>query len=97
MKCNEKLHNLYFSANIIRVMKTRRMRWAGHVARMEVLRSAYKILVLRKIGRHRRRCEENVKIVRTVTECEGMDWIQPAQDRFQWRDLANKIMDLRAP
>jgi hypothetical protein len=48
---NEELHNLYFSPNIIRTLKSRRMRWAGHVARMEEKRSAYRILVGKPEGK----------------------------------------------
>jgi hypothetical protein len=55
---NEKLHDLYASPNIIRVIKSRRMRWAVHVLRMEGIRDAHRILV----GRRRRRCEDNIKI-----------------------------------
>jgi hypothetical protein len=52
----EELHNLYFSPNIIRMIKSRRMRWAGHVARMREPRNAYRILVEKPEGRPRRRC-----------------------------------------
>jgi hypothetical protein len=57
---NEELHNLYFSPNIIRMIKSRRMRWAGHVARMGDKRNAYRILVgkpkgRRPLGRPRRK------------------------------------------
>jgi hypothetical protein len=64
---NEELHGLYSSPSIVRVMKARRMRWAGHVARMGEVRSAYNILVgrpegRRPLGRHRRRWEDNIKM-----------------------------------
>jgi hypothetical protein len=61
---NEELHNLYCSPSIIRIIKSRRMRWAGHVARMGAKRNAYRILVgrpegKRPLGRPRRRWEDN--------------------------------------
>ena len=64
---NEKLHNLYRSANIARVIKPRRLRWAGHVARMEEVRSAFKILKAkpigkRPLGRPRRRWKDNIRM-----------------------------------
>jgi hypothetical protein len=75
---NEELHNLYSSASIIRVIKSRRMRWAGHVARMEK-RNAYRILVgnpgvKRLLGRPRRRWVNNIKIDLIKIECCGLDW-----------------------
>jgi hypothetical protein len=64
---NEELNNLYSSPNIIRVIKSRRMRWAGHVARMGEGRGEYRILVgrpegRRPLGRPRRRWEDNIKM-----------------------------------
>jgi hypothetical protein len=64
---NEKLHNLYSSLNIIRMIKSRRMRWARHVARIEEKRNSYRILVgkpegKRPLGRPRRRWVDNIKI-----------------------------------
>jgi hypothetical protein len=63
---NEELHNLYFSSNIIRQIKSKRIRWAGHVARMEEGRKVYKVLVgtpveERPLGRPRRRWDQNVR------------------------------------
>ena len=63
---NEELHSLYRSRNIVRVIKSRRLRWAGHVARMEEGRSAFKILTgkpigRRPLGRPRRRWEDNLE------------------------------------
>jgi hypothetical protein len=62
---NEELHNLYSSPSIIRMIKSRRMRWAGHVARMREKRNAYRILVgkpegKRPVGRPRRRWVDNI-------------------------------------
>jgi hypothetical protein len=66
---NDELHNLYSSLNIVRVIKSRRMRWAGHVARMGEARGVYRILVGKPeskgpLGRPRLRCEVNIKILR---------------------------------
>jgi hypothetical protein len=82
---NEELHNLYFSPNIIRIIRSRRMRWAGHVARMGETRNAYRILVgkpeeMRPLGRPRRRWVDNIKM-----------------DRDQRRALVNTVMNLRGP
>jgi hypothetical protein len=84
---NEELNNLYSSPNIIRVIKSRRMRWAGHVARRGENRGAYRILVERPEGRRtlarpRRRWEDNIKTDFQEVGC-GMDWIEVAQDRFR--------------
>jgi hypothetical protein len=82
---NEELHNLYSSPNIIRMNKSRRMRWAGNVARMGETRNAYRILV------------DNIKIDHRETGWDDMDWIDLAQDRDQWRALVNTVMKLRVP
>jgi hypothetical protein len=86
---NEELHNLYSSPNTIRVIKLRRMRWAGHVARMGEGRGAYRILVgrseRRPLGRPRRGWEHNIKM--DLQEVGwGMDWIHMAQDRDRVAD-----------
>jgi hypothetical protein len=77
---NEELHGLYSSPSIIRVMKERRMRWAGHVACMGAVRGAYNILVgrpegRRQLGRPRRRWEDNIKIVLREIGFVDVDWI----------------------
>jgi hypothetical protein len=82
----EELHNLYSSPSIIRMIKPRRIRWAGHVALMRKKRIAYKILVgnpegKRPLGRPRRRWENNIKIDVREIGWDGMDWIDLAQDR----------------
>jgi hypothetical protein len=64
---NDEFHSLYSSPNIVRVMKSKRMRWAGHVARMGEGRGVYRVLVgrpkcKRSLGRHRRRWEDNIKM-----------------------------------
>ena len=92
---NDELNVLYCSPNIVRVIKSRRMRWAGHVARMGEGRGVYRILVgkpegKRPLGRPRRRWEDNIQEV----GCGGMDWIELAEDRDRWRALANAVMNL---
>jgi hypothetical protein len=98
---NEELHKLYISPSIIRIIKSRRMKWAGHVARMGEKRNAYRILVgkpegRRALGRPRRRWEDNVRMDLREIGCGGMDWIDLAQDRDRWRALVNTVMNLRA-
>jgi hypothetical protein len=98
---NEELHNLYASPNIIRMIKSRRMRWAGHVARMGEKRDGYRILVgkpegKKPLGRPRPRWMDNIKIDLREIGWEGMDWIDLAQDRDQWRALMNMVMKLAA-
>jgi hypothetical protein len=99
---NEELRNLYSSPNIIRMIKSRRTRWAGHVARMGEKRNTYRILVgkpegRRPLGRPRRRWVDNIKIDLTEIEWHGVDWVDLAQDRDQWRALVNTVMNLRVP
>jgi hypothetical protein len=99
---NEELHNLYSSPNVIRMIKSGRMRWAGHVARMGDLRSAYRILVgkpegKRPLGRPKRIWMDNIKIDLREVGLDGVDWIDLAQDRDQWRALVNTVMNLRVP
>jgi len=86
---NEKLNNLYVSPNFVRVIKSRRMRWAGHLARMGEGRGMYRVLVgkpegKRPLGRPRRRWEDNIKTDLQEIGCGGMDWIELAQDRDRW-------------
>jgi hypothetical protein len=96
---NEKLNDLYSSPNIIRVIKSRRMRWAGHVARMGEGRGAYRVLVGRPEGRKprgrpRRRWEDNIKMDLQEVGWMGMDWIDMAQDRDRWRTVVSAVMNL---
>jgi hypothetical protein len=84
------------------MIKSRRMRWAGHVARMGETRNAYRILVgkpkgRRPLGRPRRRWVDNIKIDLREIGWDGMDWIDLALDRDQWRALANTVMKLWVP
>ena len=83
-------------------MKSRRMRWAKNVARMGERRGIYKFLVgkpegKRPLGRPRRRWEDNIKMDLQEVGCEGMDWIELAQDGDRWRALVNAVMNLRFP
>jgi hypothetical protein len=99
---NEELHDLYSSPSIIKVVKARRMRWAGHVARMGEVRGAYNILVRRPegrrpLGRPRRRWEGNIKKDVREMGFGDMDWIHLAQDRDMWRALVNTLMNIRVP
>jgi hypothetical protein len=98
---NDELHSLYSSPNIVRVIKWKRMRWAGHVARMGE-GSVYRILVgkpegKRPLGRPKRRWEDNIKTDLTEIGIDGANWIQLAQDRVQWRAFENTVMHLRVP
>jgi hypothetical protein len=98
---NDELHSLHSLPNIVKVIKSRRMRGVGHVARMENEKSVYRILVgrpegKRPLGRPRRRWEDNIKM--DLSEI-GIDvnWIQLAQDRVQWRDFVSTVMNLLDP
>jgi hypothetical protein len=99
---NEELHNLYSSPNIIRMMKSMRMRWAGHVAQMGETRNAYRILVgkpeeKRPLGRPKRRWVDTIKMDLRETGWDGVDWTELAQDRDQLWALVNTVMNLRIP
>ena len=98
---NEELNDLYCSPNIVRVIKSRRMRWAGHVARVGVGRGVYKVLVgkpeRRPLGRPRRRWVDNIRMDLEEVGCGYMDWIGLAQDRDRWRTLVSAVMNLRVP
>jgi hypothetical protein len=98
----DELHSLYSSPNIVRVIKSRRMRWAGHVARMGEGRGVYRVLVgrpegKRLLGRPRRRWEDNIKMGLREIGIDGANWIQLAQDTAQWRAFVNTVMNLRVP
>jgi hypothetical protein len=86
----------------MRIYKTRRMRWAGRVGRMGAKRNVYRILIgkpegKRPLGRTRRRWMDNIKIDLREIEWHGMDWIDLAQDRDQWRALVNMVMNFQVP
>jgi len=97
-----KPNDLYFSPNIVRVIKSRSMRWAGHVERMGEKRGVHRVLVGKPdgkspLGRPRRRWKDNIKMVLQKVICGGMDWIDLAQDMDSWRALVNAVLNLRVP
>jgi hypothetical protein len=99
---DEELHNLYSSPSIIRIIKSRRMRWAGHVACMGGKRNVYKLLVgkleeKRPLGRPRRRWIDNIKMDLLEIALNVVDWIGLAQDRYSWRALVSSVTNLRVP
>jgi transcription termination factor 2 len=99
---NEELNDLYSLPSIVRVVKSRRMRWAGHVARMGENRGVHRVLVgepegNRPLGKPRRRWEDNIKMdVQEVGRGRG-DWMELAQDRDRWRALVGTVRDFRVP
>ena len=102
-QCNtEELNDLYCSPNIVRVIKSRRIRWAGHVARMEEGRGVHKVWVgkpegKRPLGRPRRRWEDNIKMdLQEVGKGCG-DWMELTKDRDSWRALVSTVMNFGVP
>ena len=84
------------------MIKSRRLRWAGHVARMEDGRSAFKILTgkptgKRPLGRPRRRWEDNIRMDIEEIGIIAGNWVDSAQDRTYWRALVNAALNLRVP
>jgi hypothetical protein len=99
---NDELHDLYSSLNTVTVIKSRRMRWAGHVACIGEGRGVYWVLVgrpesKRSLGRPRHRWEDNMKMDLREIGINGVNWIQLAQDRVLWGDFVNKVMKLQVP
>ena len=99
---NEELNDLYCSPNIVRGTKSRRMKWAGHVARMGEEMGTYRVLVgklegKRPLGRPRRRWVDNIRMDLQEVGCGYVDWIGLAQDRDRWRTLVSAVMNLRFP
>ena len=92
---NEELNDLYSSPNIVHMIKSRRMRWAGHVMHMGKRRGIYRILVGKPLGRPRHRWEDNIKMEIQDVGCGGKDWIELAQGRDRWRALVNAVPNLR--
>jgi hypothetical protein len=96
---NEELNDLYCSPNVVRVIKSRRMRWVGHVVEG---RGMYRVLMgkpegKRPLGRPRHRWEDNIKMDLQEGGCRGMDWIKLAQDRDRQWELVNAVMNLWVP
>jgi len=99
---NEELNYLYYSLSIVRVIKSRRMKSTGHVARMEERRGVYRVLVgkperKRPLERPRLRWEDNIKMDLQEVGCGVLDWNDLAQDRDRCRALVNAAMNLRVP
>jgi hypothetical protein len=97
---SEELHNLYSSPDIIRQAKSRRMRWAEHVARMAEERKVYKVLVgmpegKRPLGRPRRMWDDGIRMDIREIGLRGVDWIRLSQDRDRWRAVVSAVMNLR--
>jgi hypothetical protein len=99
---NKELHDLYSSPSIIRIIKSRRMTWVGHVARMGEKRNAYRLLVgkperKRPLERPRRRWVDNIRMDLGEVGWGDVDWIGLAKDRNRRRALVNSVLNLRVP
>jgi len=99
---NEELNDLYSSPNNLRVIKSRIMRWAGHLASLGEERGVYMVLVGKPegkspLGRTRRRWVDNIKTDLQEVGCGFMAWIGLAQDRDRWRTFVSAVMNLRVP
>ena len=99
---NEELNDLYCSPNIVRVIKSRIMRWAGHMARMGEEMGVYRVLVgkpegRRPLGRPKCRWLDNIRMDLEDVGCVYMDWIGLAQDRDGWGTLVSAVMNLGVP
>ena len=93
---------MYSLPNIVRVVKSRRMRWAGHVARMGEGRGVHRVLIgkpegKRPLGRPSHRWEDNIKMVLQEVGGNCGDWMELAQDRDRWRALVSTVMNFRVP
>jgi len=99
---DEYINYLYSSPSVVRLIKSRIMIWAGHVARRGARRGVYSVLVGKPegkgpLGRRRLRWEDNIMMDIQEVVCGGMDLIDLAQDRDRWRALVNAVMNLRVP
>ena len=98
---NEELNDLYSSPNTLQLIKSKRMRWAGHVGRVGESRGVYRVLVEKLEGNHLEDPGvdggDNIKINLQEVGCGGIDWIELTRDRDRWRALVNAVMNLRVP
>jgi hypothetical protein len=99
---NEELNDLYTLPNIVRVIKSRRMRWAKHVARMGEDRGVHGVLVgkpegKRPLGRPRRRWENNIKMNLQEFVGDHEDWMELVQDRDSWQAIVGTVRNFRVP
>ena len=99
---NEKLSDLYSLPNVVQVVKSRKMSWAGHVARMGEGRGVHRVLVgkpegKRPLGRPTRRWEDNIMMDLQEEGGSCGDWMELAQDRDRWRALVGTVRNLRVP
>jgi hypothetical protein len=99
---NEEFHDLHSSPSIIKIIKARRTKWAGHVARMGEKRNTYSLLMGKPegrgpLGRPIRRWVDNIKMDLVEVRWGDVDWIGLAQDRDRWRALENSVLNLRVP
>jgi hypothetical protein len=99
---NDELRDLYSSPNIVRMIKSKRMRSARHVARMGTKRNACRLLVGKPegkgpLGRPRRRWLDNIRMDLGEVGRGDLDWIGLAQDRNRWRAVVNSVLKIRVP
>jgi hypothetical protein len=99
---NEELSDLNSLHNVVRVVKSRKMRWTGYVARMGEGKGVYRVLVgkpegKRPLGKRRRRWEDNIKMHLQEVGGSCGDWMELAQDRDRWRALVSTVRNLRVP
>ena len=99
---NEELNDLYCSPNIVRVIKLKIMKWAGHVEHIGGKRGVYSVLVgkaegKRPLGRPRCRWEDNIKMDLWEVGCGVMDRVKLAEDSDRWWAVVNEVMNLQVP
>jgi hypothetical protein len=97
---NEELHDLYSSPSVITIIKSRRMSWSGHVARMGEKMNAYRLLVgnpegKRQLRRKRRRWVDNIRMDLGEVGRGDVDWIGLAKDRNRWKTVVNSVLNVR--